>query len=284
MSSGTERTVGTERNATGAYLVLAVYLASASTPVHAQQQPLPQVSFEVASIKPNVSPERFGRIESRGGRFTAVSASLRDLIRYAYGVRDFLIAEGPQWQRSDRFDVSATSTAAAVSPERMRQAVQQLLAERFSLSVHTERRELPFYALIMARRDRKAGPGLRPGTPECVASRNATTPAGSVEPPAGRPRCATRLGPGRFVALGVPLARLTDRLEAALERTVVDQTGLVGAFDIDLEYSPDLLAPVGDDRLSLYGALESQLGLKLDARRGPVDVLVVDRATRPDDN
>jgi uncharacterized protein (TIGR03435 family) len=86
------------------------------------------------------------------------------------------------------------------------------------------------------------------------------------------------------VALGVPLARLTDRLEAALERTVVDQTGLVGAFDIDLEYSPDLLAPVGDDRLSLYGALESQLGLKLDARRGPVDVLVVDRATRPDDN
>jgi uncharacterized protein (TIGR03435 family) len=171
--------------------------------------------------------------------------------------------------------------------------LQTLLADRFKLVIRREMRDTPVYALVLARADGRLGSGLRQSTVDCAAinaALNAARQRGETPPaPAdGRPLCGTRTGRGTVMTSGVAMADFARNLAPQTGRAVVDRTGLNGAFDIDLTWTPDQgppgpdgpVAPAGDG-VSLFAAIQEQLGLKLDAQRAPVDTLVIDSASRP---
>jgi uncharacterized protein (TIGR03435 family) len=252
----------------------------------AQQQPLP--SFEVASIKPNNSgDDRVSGGFQPGGRYRVTNYTLRSLIAAAY-VRpqvnpDFLIADGPKWIDSDRFDVDAKAAAdfpagpdGPSTPRRM--MLQALLADRFKLKVHSETRQRPTYELTFAKSDRTMGPKLHPSSVDCPG-----------------PACFAKIGPGSIVIAGTTIPRFVGLLPRFTDRVVTDATGLAGSFDLELTWTPApgewvapplpggvTAAPV--DGPSIFTAIQEQLGLKLQSQTGPVDMLVIDRVEKPDAN
>jgi uncharacterized protein (TIGR03435 family) len=267
------------------------------------QAPAATPTFEVASVKPNRSGD--GRIMlglQPGGRFTATNVTLGVLIRNAYRVQDFQIVGGPGWLSSDRFDIVAKAEGDPPQDE-IQLMMRALLADRFKLAVHNEERELPIYALALARPDGKPGPKLRPSTTDCEAlrarGRGAAPPPGPPPgppsgPPGGPMNCGMRMAPGNFVAGGMPLAQLATTLSQIVGRVVQDRTGLSGQFDFELSFTPEQmpqgpppgangppLPPIDPNGPSLFTALQEQLGLKLESTKGSVDVLVIDRVEPP---
>ena len=257
-------------------------------------------SFEVASVKPNTStgpgPVRVGF--PGNGRFNVTNMPLRELIRFAYDVQPFQLTGGPGWIDNERFDVTAT-TDNNPGPAVMRQMLQSLLAERFTLVVHGETRELPTYDLLLNRSDGRLGEKLRPAGPDCAPL---TIPAGLPAPPPPPPPgaavgrggpggpaggCAMFFGPGFMSARRTTMDQLTRSLAPRVRRIIIDKTGLTGFYDADLEFTPEFLPqpPPGappfpqpsGDAPSIYTAIQEQLGLKLESSRGPVEVLVIDQ-------
>jgi uncharacterized protein (TIGR03435 family) len=146
--------------------------------------------------------------------------------------------------------------------------LQAMLADRFALSFHIEKKALPSFELVLARRDRKLGPELRPTTDDC------------------RPECWVRTVYGQSIRMtspGVEMSRFAFVLSMVLRQPVIDHTGLKGLFGVNMEFAPstELAAPPPSDAPSLFTAIEERLGLKLRAQRAPLDVLVVDRAQKP---
>ena len=257
-------------------------------------------AFEVASIKPNKTgsgPVRIGI--QPGGRFTATNVALRDLIRTSYQLQNFQIAGGPDWLDNDRFDITAKAESdiaptplGTIGP--MQLMMQSLLEDRFKLVAHRETRDMPIYALVLARSDGRLGPKLTASTVDCQAMMTASVGRGAAPPPPaanGRPVCGMRSGPGQMMGGGFPLSQLASVLSQTVQRTVVNRTGLTGNYDLELAYTPDQI-PQGGFRdgagnnidpngPSIFTALQEQLGLKLDSQRGPVEVLVIDKAERP---
>jgi len=252
-----------------------------------------QPAFEVASVKSNKSGDPGGSFGGRpGGQVVVRNNTLRNMIRNAYGLQDFQIVGGPDWINSDRFDIVAKAADDA-PPAQMLLMVRALLADRFKLAMHTETREIPIYALVMARSDGRRGPQLRPAAADCGALLAAARGGGAPVPrvSAGeRPVCGMQTLPGRMMAGGYALPDVARNLSPFTGRMVVDKTGLAGTFDLDLTWTPDQVpqgalppgAPAIDPNgPSLFTAVQEQLGLKLDSERGPVEVLVIDRAERP---
>jgi uncharacterized protein (TIGR03435 family) len=175
--------------------------------------------------------------------------------------------------------------------------LQSLLAERFKLATHKDTRELPIYSLEVARSDGRLGPQLRPATVDCEAMIAAARARGGPPPappaPGERPICGIRINPGRLSGGGFPLSQFAATLSQFVQRIVVDRTGLSGNFDVDLTWTPDQLPqggpppgapplpPADPNGPSIYTAVQEQLGLKLESAKGPVDVLVIDRAESP---
>jgi bla regulator protein BlaR1 len=264
----------------------------------------PAQEFEVASVKRNASGNNFVQLGGDpGGRFTATNVPLKLLIRQAYQLQDSQIVGGPNWINTDRFDIIAKAPgplalpAPGGSPGPFQLMMRALLADRFKLAVHTESRELPIYALTLARRDGKTGSQLRPAAVDCVAmfaARGRGGPPPAPPQPGERPPCGMRLGPGNLSGGGVTMAQLSTTFSQFVQRVVVDRTGLMGNFDIDLTWTPDQLPqgrgepppgvqlpPIDPNGPSIFTAVQEQLGLKLDSQRGPVDVLVIDRVEQP---
>jgi uncharacterized protein (TIGR03435 family) len=270
--------------------------------------------FEVASVKPNEGSG--GRIGGRGapGRMDMTGMSLRRLIRQAYRIHDSQISGGPDWTGTQGFDISATAPGAP--PDQMRVMLQTLLRDRFKLTFHVERRDLPVYALIMARSDGRLGDGLK-RTPDgaCLprgAALAGTPPSTSGPPPAPpspfdpnaqAPCGAIVFGPGRLFAHGVPIDMLTDALGnlpaiTSFNRIVQNQTALEGTYDFDFKFANEFAGrggPLGPapppaapttpgDEPAMFTALQEQLGLKLDARRANVEVMVIDSVQKPEAN
>jgi len=267
--------------------VLAVQVAAAQ-----------EMKFEVASIRPNTLGQESFLWAFRNGRFTAQYATLRALIRSAYGKPELVLTErqvigGPKWLDTDRFDVQATAPTLPNSPRGTFSApllkmLRNLLEERFSLRAHVETREFPLFALVKARRDGRLGPGLRhrqqPCTPAMADAAGGPIALGTST----RQTCGGRTGPGVLMGTGLTMSNLASGLSqfvGGIDRIVVDRTEVTGTFDVDLrwrldsslaagsqtgEASPDSQAP------SLFTALEEQLGLKLERTNGPADVLVID--------
>ena len=292
-------------------LAAAGVLAAAVAPLRAQG---PQIatplakdapSFDVVSARENKSGDAGQTIRRQpGGRLIIINVPLRTLIISAFGLQPQQLAGGPDWIDSARYDITAQASGelpvtepGSVGPLEL--MMQRMLADRFQLAVRTERRELPIYTLTLARRDGRLGPRIRTAAIDCQAVMNGMmkqaqsggTPPAPPQRPDGGPGCGMRFGPGSLLtAGGSSMAALARLLAVPVGRLVLDRTGLTGGFDFDLEFTIDPVAgaPQGQspnaNAPSLFTALEEQLGLKLQAERGPVEVLVIDRIERPTDN
>lgn len=216
-----------------------------------------------------------------------MNAPLLLLIQSAYGFRDSQLVDVPEWASSARFDVTAKA-GADINPEQRTLMLQALLGERFKLAVHREFREMPIYALVAARDDRRVGPNLRRSeidcSPEARSTRPGTAGAGTSPSTGGinRPTCGSFTVGSSLVAGGITLAQLASALTRRVDRIVVDRTGLDGLFDVDLTWTA--LTPASDAGPSIFTAVQEQLGLRLERARGPVEVLVIDRVQRPTEN
>src|SRR5688572_26774328 len=254
------------------------------------------LAFEVASVEP--SPPGSQGISISGlepSQFTTRNAPLGRILVFAYGLRDLQqIVSGPAWLRSEGFDIVAKYPSGHSVSHRLAQLplmVQTLLVDRFTLRAHIETREEPIYILKVARSDRRLGPNLRQTDVDCAAL---ITAGQTPRPVAGeRPLCTARQslqGRTRIIwASAMPIKALAEMLASAAERDVVEQTSLVGAFDAELQWTHDVHASPLDrrdttlvgDGVSLFSAVQQQLGLKLEPARGPVEVLVIDSVERP---
>jgi uncharacterized protein (TIGR03435 family) len=247
-----------------AVLAIAALLAQAAPP---------RPSFEVATIKRNVSGAEDGAMGFQpGGRFRAVAFDPRRMIAVAYGTGRRLqpqqVIGGPDWLSREFYDITAKVSPefAAGSPEQLFPQlplfVQSLLEERFGLRVHRETRDIPVYTLEFASRDRSFGPRFGRSSADCRTDPDS---------------CRFRPVPGRVQTGAVAMPTLTNFLATVVDRFIVDRTGLDGTFRLELEWSPDQ----SGDGPSIFTALPEQLGLRLDAGRAPVDVLVIDHVERP---
>jgi uncharacterized protein (TIGR03435 family) len=251
-----------------------------------------QGTFEAASVKINRSGLPGGITDYRPGQFVAVNQTLRVILVAAYDLEEFRITGGPDWLDKDRFDIQARATSPLTRREAM-PLLRALLEDRFALKAHTARREHSAYALVV---NRAGAPGLRPAAPAACVDRG---PQPLRVPSGELPSCG--LLPARTGGLSgrsVPIELLAAQLSPLVRRPVLNRTGLTGRFDIDLEWeideaqraalaslAPDRpLAPPNPDRPGLIGAVQEQLGLKLDSTRAPVDVLVVDAVAHPTEN
>jgi len=269
--------------------VLAFALASFAQdfgPASAQTPTAPtNPSFEVASVKPNKSGNR-GMVwtSQPGGRFMATNLTVAMIIRNAFDLQESELAGLPGWASSERYDIIAKAEQefprSNERPSVTQLMVQSLLEERFRLVSHRETRELPSYALVVARADGQLGPQLKAATVDCMALAAARR-AGTAPPlaPGARPPCGMRGGGGRLVGGSIPMSDLAATVSGWAGRRVVDDTGLTGGFDFDFSFSPE--ASADSSGPSLFTALQEQLGLKLEPRRVATDVLVVDSIERP---
>jgi len=253
------------------------------------------VSFDVASVKVNRSSAQFSRISApRGtGRFDVANALVYTLILNAYSLQDFQLAGGPSWIRDLRFDIAARTNTTATR-EDVSSMLQTLLAERFHLVTHRESREMPTYALVLARTDGRPGSHMTASTADCTA---AIPAAGAGPPPAsanGQTLCGTTMTPSSLNAGNMSIPRLATTLGGIVGRMVKDETGLDGLYDIQLSFTPERgagplaagapAAPVDPNAPSIFAAVTEQLGLRLESRRAPVEVLVIDRVEMPSED
>jgi uncharacterized protein (TIGR03435 family) len=254
-----------------AVVALAVSVMSAQAPA-----PRPKFdAFDVATIKPVESEAKRGRfITMRGNnRFVGQDYTLKLLIAAAYSLNPKTISGGPDWMDQQHYDIAAV-TPGEVRPNHDEQMsmLRSLLTERFKLSFHRESKEFSIYALEVI----KGGPKLKP----------------SAEAPDAPAAVLSTVYPGRIVlpARNATMGDVTSMMQRAmLDRPVVDRTGLTGRYDFDLEWAPDETqfggeippAPADTPLAPLFVAIQEQLGLKLEATRGPVQGLIVDKAERP---
>jgi uncharacterized protein (TIGR03435 family) len=274
-----------------------VGIALAAAEGLAQQAPAPSTSpaFEVVSVKPSdpksASPiGAFPIVLPHGnGRFSATNVPLRLLVRMAYGVEDFQIEGGPSWQMSQRFDIVAKAEDGFnAGQQAMMRWSRRCLPIEFKLKVHTETRDMPVSALVIASDQGKLGPHLKPSNSDCsnaqaeqqkladaFAKGGLGAIAGMLPKPGERRPCSMTpmIGAEGFGmrADGQPLSAIIPLLTQVTGRIVKDKTGLTGA-----------LPP--SDGPSLLTALREDLGLKLDSERGQVEMLVIDSAEMPEAN
>ncbi len=216
-------------------------------------------AFEVASVKiDRTGPQAGNGFFPSPGGLRVVNMTLRQLIQAAYHVKTGLLFGTAGWMDADRFDIAAKAAGKASFDDELTM-LQALLAERFRLRFHRETRQLKTLALVPA----KGGPKFRPSNDQQAKEHiviRATEISGSA----------------------IPFGHFVSILEAQLGYPIANETGLAGQYDLALRYARDD-AP-GGESLSVYAALEEQLGLKLETRRGPVQVFVIDSAERPAGN
>lgn len=262
----------------GADLRMAALFVLASVPLLAQTIPAANTSFEVASIKRgDPTDRRMGLHAEPSGVFKTENTPLRSLIQYAYGVNDYQITGGPSWMSSDPFTIEAkpeTPIVTSTANDPVRPMVQALLADRFKLATHWEMREGTVYELSIA----KGGPKLRQTDPE-YHSHNLDG------------------GSGNLAGHGASMSQIIGSLSRQLGRPVLDKTQLTGNYDFKLTYTPEArdaifgrttpietTAGADPDEPSIFTAVQEQLGLKLESSKGPIQMLVIDRAEKPSAN
>jgi len=255
----------------------------------AQAPPEPKYGYEVVSIKkadPAARGVRIGPGPQGGLRTT--NTSLMTLLTFSYDVRDYQIIDAPGWVKGESFDVSFTPDKPEALPgpgtdvksietmmERQRQRMQAILRDRFGLKLRVETRELPIYALTPA----KGGTKLK--APE----EGGKGPSMMMNPEKGE-----------LTGIGANMRMLTNVLSNILKRPVTDESGFNGPFDMKLQWKPDSFVggpggpppgeapPVEVEGASIFTAITEQLGLKLESKKGPVTVYIVEKVERPSEN
>jgi uncharacterized protein (TIGR03435 family) len=222
------------------------------------------IDFEVALIRPHQGAVTISGLSISGMQVRETAVDLMDLIVDAYSVRRDQVSGAPEWGKGvARYDILAKASGEGEpSREKARQMLQSLLADRFKLSIRRESVETPVYALVLA----KGGAKFKPANDFTGIKgwRNDT---------------------GRHIEGSVNMEFLSRQLYAAAGRVVVDQTGLAGNFSIALEWTPlDFTPPDGTAPLSIFTAVEEQLGLKLNPSKAPVEKLIIEHAEKPELN
>jgi uncharacterized protein (TIGR03435 family) len=290
-------------------LMLGVCLAAGAALVAAQEQPhstsaaaAEAFSFEVATIKVNKSGELRQFIQRQpGGRVTVTNMPVRALVTFAYQLAQFQLVGGPSWMTTDRFDMIAKLEGnpefgpPGSGPDPIMRAMQKLLADRFQLKVHRESRDMDIYALIMAKPGGSPSAGLKKSDIDCAEmarARRGQPPQGPPPIPTGGGPipCSIMGSPGMIRFGGFPISQITTMLGGMTGRMVVDRTGLTGNWEFVLTFAAEQrgqpppgvdLPPVDPGAPSIFTALQEQLGLKLEATKGPVDVTVIDGIEHP---
>jgi uncharacterized protein (TIGR03435 family) len=243
-----------------AVAIVLVPSASPQSPANSAARP----QFEVASLKPGqplLGDKIYTNLGSLShGTLTLTNTSLADCLRYAFGLTSNDQLAGPDWVKSKvvRFDIVAK--APADTPlARIRLMLQTLLTERFRLALHREQKDLSYVALIIG----KKGPKLRDAVPDSDASGN-------------------KFLIGQIASNHISTNTLATLFSRFTGQTVIDMTGLEGSYDLKLEWTPENAGAStdGDSGPSLFAAVEQQLGLKLEVRKGPLEILVIDHAER----
>jgi len=247
--------------------------------VTAQTMPSPAYKFEVISIKSTKNTAQNTRIApGPNGGIRTQNTNVMMLLAFAYNCPEFQFVNAPSWTHSDAFDITATPDHPEEAPgpkpsrsamqdlvDRQRQRMQSLLIERFGLVLRRETREMPIYALTVDK-----------GGVKITESPEGPT---SLQMPTGRPR---------LLGKGVSMPMLAGTLSNVLLRPIVDETGLKGRYDLQLEWSPDSSPnPDGaqsDLGPSLFTAIREQAGLRLESKKGPGPVFVIDKISKPDEN
>jgi uncharacterized protein (TIGR03435 family) len=227
--------------------MIAVWIAALLT---AAQLP----SFEVASVKP-VNPPAGPHVVSllvNHGRLNIEAAELRQIIGLAYAIQRVRVVGGPDWADGDQFDIAAKAKKADATRDEIRNMLQALLIERFKLAVHRETKEIPTYSVVLG----KSGAKFKEAEPDRKSRMNDTVSPSGVKQTVFE-----------STSLRVPVNMLANTLESP----VVDKTGLTGLYDYAFEWP--------DSGSSLFASVE-QLGLKLEAKKTAVEVLVIARRNR----
>jgi uncharacterized protein (TIGR03435 family) len=246
----------------------------------------PQLQFEVASIKPG-DPMGRGQFQIHpGGTLDLRAVTLHLMILWAYDIRDFQLSGGPAWTASQRYDIltknpksdSNLETAPKTAPteegnsvtDPVRLRLQALLADRFHLKLRREMKEMSAYALVVG----KNGPKLKENGAQL--------------------RGWMQWGKGHLKGTHVDMRFLCVHLSRQVDRTVVDETGLTAGYDFELNWAPDFgppsppgdgeAAPAPPNGPSIFTAIQEQLGLKLQPKKGPVAFFTIDHAEKPSDN
>jgi uncharacterized protein (TIGR03435 family) len=244
-------------------------LGVSATCLIAQPDPA-RPAFEVASIRPTGRPPESSTTgwTASHGNFSAKSAWVRGLIAFAHDVRAALVYGGPAWVDTDQYDVIAKAESPDTSLDQLKAMLRTLLEDRFKLVAHREKRELPIYTLTVA----KDGPKIR-------------------EAKDGEKTYISAAGGRRLVCTRINMLGLVITLANTLGAPVHDETGLTGFYDFTLEWSDPLAQGSANNAQQaagsapgLFRAVQDQLGLKLTAKKGPADVLIVDHIERPSEN
>jgi uncharacterized protein (TIGR03435 family) len=255
-------------NAKRRLLLTAAWITLTTSAALAQATPF---KFDVASIRPSKADEhaRSHIVSSaHDGRFTVINVRLKMLLQFAFDVPESQIIAAPSFA-SEKYDIEARSDPATDdqlskldTPQaklQKRLMIQALLVDRFKLASHTEPRQLPIFNLIAA----KNGPKLQPAKTS------------------GRTYNGHR---GMIDDQGVTLNVFAEHLASQVGRPVVDKTAIEGSYDITLKWTPEDRPDPSEPAISIFTALEEQLGLKLESTKGPVQILVIDHLEKPSDN
>lgn len=252
--------------------ILLSFFLLAGTLIAGQQPPNAPLAFAVATIKPS-APDAVALTQIRGNRFATEGTTFIDVFKYAYNVHPDQVVGGPEWLRSQKFDILADpETEKRPTSDQMKVLVQQLLLDRFHLQMHREQKVLSVYALV-----KTADP------PKLTKS---------TADPAGIP--VVGYNPTGTIEVGnATMANFATFLQRfVLDRPALDQTGIAGRFDLVLRWTPNDLGD-GNSRNSkeetstppnLFTAMTEQLGLKLQSKKAATDVFVIDRVEQPSEN
>jgi uncharacterized protein (TIGR03435 family) len=268
------------------YVKLALYFAVVSSVLAQTPAPPPAAgqlpAFDVISVKPNKTTPggAYGLVtmEFTADGFRGINVPAHVLLLQANGLHEGQLVDEPAWCRSDVFDIQAKVAApdvevfAKLGYDQRQAMFQQILTERFNLAAHRDTRELPVYALSIA----KGGPKLKESPPDPSFAAGAKS--------GGR----VGMSMGRITAQRTTLSDFAAMISRQLGRIVLDRTGLTAAYDFTLQWTPDntaSTAPVpADAPPSIFTAVQEQLGLKLESTKGPVDVIVIDHIEKPAEN
>jgi uncharacterized protein (TIGR03435 family) len=233
-------------------------------------------SFEVATIKPTPAGQQGSRINvNNTGQFSTGNTSLKELLIFAYGIHPDQIQGLPAWADEDKYDIVGQPDHPGMGNDtQIRSMMKKLLAERFGLVIHREKKEINAYTLNIGR----------------TGQHKLTLNESGVNLPGFRGN-----GPGSIGVRNSNMEQFAGFLQARIvDRPVVDKTGLTGKYDFTLTWRPEQLAPQGpnappppadlESRPDIFSAMQEQLGLRFQSEKTPVEILVIDKASKPSDN
>lgn len=277
--------------------LVAVLLLATGSPLRAQAEVAaassPIFEYDVASIKLNTSGSASVGVRNTPDGYSVTNVQVQELMQWAFGVQSYQMIAAPEWFASERYDIEAKMDPAVADAFQKLNAddrrtarqhmLQTLVMDRLKMTIHRETRELPVYSLVIG----KGGSKLQETKPSAPG---VPVPRGGVSVRNSR----TGSGPMTLTVLHCTNTELPNVFVPHVGRTIIDKTGLTSVYDFTLQFMPDgaAVAPgagagssaTDPSAPSIFTAIQEQLGLKLEAGKGPVEVMVIDHAERPSGN